>query len=67
MSDYQKALDLIDELLTFVKDREEYFITAKESLDDIDSSEYDYYEGAEEAYGVLWHKVSGMRGELVNG
>ena len=64
---FMQAIDKLDELLVFAKDKEAYFLRAKEEVESERDGEYDYYEGAEEAYSVLAGVVLRMKGELLNG
>jgi hypothetical protein len=62
-----RAIDKFDELLMYIKDKEQYFAKSKINLDNVRDGEYDYYEGAEEAYSHLATQVSKLKGELLNG
>ncbi len=57
-----KAIDKLDELIAYCRDKEAYFADLKDQ--DLD---YDYSEGAEEAYGHLNKVCLKMKGELLNG
>lgn len=61
------AIDKLDELLVYIKDKEQYFQKSKNNVESARDSEYDYYEGAEEAYGHLATVVSRLKGEMLNG
>lgn len=62
-----RAIDKFDELLVYIKDKEAYFAKAKGNVENVRDSEYDYYEGAEEAYSHLSTQVSKLKGDLLNG
>lgn len=62
-----RAIDLFDELIMYTKDKEQYFAKSKNNLEDVRGGEYDYYEGAEEAYSHLASQISRLKGELLNG
>ena len=62
-----RAIDKFDELLVYIKDKEAYFARAKANVENVRDSEYDYYEGAEEAYSHLASQVSKLKGDLLNG
>lgn len=58
-----QAIDKLDELIAYSRDKEAYFADLK-NRGDLD---YDYSEGAEEAYGHLNKVCLRMKGELLNG
>ena len=61
------AIDKFDELLVYIKDKEKYFANSKDNLESVRGGEYDYYEGAEEAYSHLATQVIKLIGDLLNG
>lgn len=61
-----RAIDKFDELLVYIKDKEQYFAKSKANVENVRDEEYDYYEGAEEAYSHLSTVVIKLKGDLLN-